>query len=451
MGGSMAGVCPRRQLSETTALGRSLGGADTASDAGACAEAGSACRKAEGCCGDDGAEGAEGADDSCVRDTSSDLEDNSGTSGKVSNRLADKNGWSSEKPERRLRARDAQGGCHRAQEWRGATGYFGEGSPIDVVRVAQRAWLEENPSQLLKWAFPTRQRDCLRISFRAASKTESLCTDEFRVAFGELVTGYPRTVVRTISYLYLNYLHPYHKRIQAQGRHLMMLKVYEGKNEAHCWHIPLKEVVELHKKSAGSTTAGVSLNDVQLVQTYVLESTFVLHIETFERDRNQHGNMYGRCTWVGGMALHLITEEQDGPRHERSQEFALMPDEHMAELTEKRGKLRERRARKKAELKSRKEEEAAAQAAKEQIDREREDAAAAARSKEGLVQPHESLTKLLKTGVADPDWEQEALGGDFSLTDEELAAFSMPRRKEGLIQPHASLSKLLADTARARS
>jgi len=181
-----------------------------------------------------------------------------------------------------------------------------------------------------------------------------LLSGEFRAAFGELVHSYPPTVVRIICHLYLNYWHPHHKRIQAQGRHLTMLKVYEGKNEAHCWHVPLKEVVELHRTSADSMSGGVSLNDVQLVQTYVVENTLALHVETFERDLVRRGNTYGTRTWVGGMAIHMITDETEGPAVERSQEFAMMPTEQRGDFTEKRGKIRERRERKKAEAKLKK-------------------------------------------------------------------------------------------------
>merc|ERR1712190_249942 len=110
--------------------------------------------------------------------------------------------------------------------------------------------------------------------------------------------------------------------------------------------------------------------------------------------------------WVGGMALHLITEEMDQPVRDKSQEFAMVPDEDLAELTEKRAKMREKRARKKASQKLKKEEEAEQKAAEDQLARDLEDAAAAVRRKENLVQPHESLSRLFKSGGAE---EQEAV------------------------------------------
>jgi len=344
-----------------------------------------------------------------------------------------------------IRAKDAQGKSHRGQEWTGSRCFVGEGSPICVVREGQKQWLANHSDQTLKWAYPTKQRECLRVAFRAAEKTESLLSTEFRMAFGELVHSYPPTVVRIICHLYLNYWHPHNKRIQAQGRHLIMLKVYEGKNEAHCWHMPLKEVVELHRTSADSMSGGVSLNDVQLVQTYVVENTLALHVETFESDPIRRGNSYGTRTWVGGMAIHMITEETEGPAVERSQEFAMMPTEQRGDFTEKRGKIRERRERKKANEQKKKEEESIAKEERTKQEREEQEAARALQRKDNLKKPHESLTRMLKSGnitLNDDDFNEEA-----PLTEEELALFAVPRHREGLLQPHPSLSKLLSDKA----
>merc|ERR1719198_2675510 len=120
------------------------------------------------------------------------------------------------------------------------------------------------------------------------------------------------------------------------------------------------------------TDCGVSLNDVQLVQTYVVENTLALHVETFESDPIRRGNAYGMRTWVGGMAIHMITEETEGPAVERSQEFAMMPTDQRGDFTEKRGKIREKRERKKAKEKQKQEEEAAAIAEKIKLEKEAE-------------------------------------------------------------------------------
>mmetsp|Transcript_54215 Transcript_54215/g.100188 ORF Transcript_54215/g.100188 Transcript_54215/m.100188 type:complete len:440 (-) Transcript_54215:171-1490(-) len=329
---------------------------------------------------------------------------------------------------KRVLAQDLQGQAHRAREWKGRTAcYFGGDGPIEVVRKEQRSWVENNPDQVLKWTFPTKRRDCLRISFRSIEKMESITSSEFRSAFVELIRGYPATVVRSISYLYLNYLQPHHKRIQAQGRHLLMLKVYESKNEVHFWHIPLKEVRELHVQSAEAMRGGVSLNDVQLVETYAVESTFALHAETFarnirsNRESGHHGNLYGECTWVGGMAIHLVTEDEDDPVLNKSRQFAAVPDEELAELTEKRAKIREKRARKKANQKAKKADAAAAQAAEEQLAREQLQAAAASERKVGLLQPHESLSRLLKSRMPlDPLDMADGDGKDSSSSEESI-------------------------------
>merc|ERR1740138_469021 len=110
--------------------------------------------------------------------------------------------------------------------------------------------------------------------------------------------------------------------------------------------MPLKDVLERHKASTETKDAGPSLNDVQLVQTYVVESTVVLHIETFESIPGQHrDNSYGSRTWVGGMALHLILDKE-APGWDKSQKFAVVPEGEMAELADKRSKMRDKRARK---------------------------------------------------------------------------------------------------------
>mmetsp|Transcript_89245 Transcript_89245/g.288459 ORF Transcript_89245/g.288459 Transcript_89245/m.288459 type:complete len:451 (-) Transcript_89245:79-1431(-) len=325
--------------------------------------------------------------------------------------------------EKRVQATDVQGGQgHRAREWRGAVAYDGDRGPIEVVRQMQKRWAQEHPEQLLKWAFPTKRRDCLRISLRSIEKMEGLTTNSFRAAFGELAHGCPPSVLRTMVYLYLNYLQPHHRRIQAQGRHLLMIKVYESKSEASCWHIPLREVRDLHRQAAEAMIGGVSLNDVQLVETYAVENSFALHTETFAcPSGGDRGNMYGKCTWVGGMALHLITEDDHSPLPDKSQEFAMVPDEDLAELAERQAKLRDKRARKKASQKQKKAEVQASQAAEAQLVKEQEQTEAAAKRREGLLQPHASLSRFFEDAA--------------------------PRKREGLIQPHESLSRMFKSGA----
>jgi len=223
--------------------------------------------------------------------------------------------------------------------------------------------------------------------------------------------------------MYLNYLQPHHKRIQTQGRHLLMLKVYEAKSEIHFWHIPLKEARELHVQSAEAMRGGVSLNDVQLLETYAVDSTFVLHAETFARlssnakESSHHGSQYGECTWVGGMAIHLVKEDKDDPVLNRSREFAMVPEEELADLMDKQVKLREKRSRKKANQKAKKDLISSEQAEEDRVVREMQAVAAAGQRKKGLIQPHEGFSKMLQ---------------------EE----SVAQRKDGLIRPHESLSRL---------
>lgn len=294
----------------------------------------------------------------------------------------------------RLRACDLQGHNHRAHEWRrSCENPAATQGPIEVVRRVQRTWAQDHPEQLLKWSFPTKRRDCFHISFRAIERMETCAPAEFKLAFTELVGRCPPIIQRTLSYLYLNYLHPHHNSIPAQGRHLLMLKVYESKSEAHIWFVPVQEVHLLHKQAAEVMRNGVSLNDVQLVETYVVESTLAVHCETFTRG-GQRGNDYGECTWIGGVTLHIILEEED-ERLEKSLEFSGVPETKFAEMTEKGAKMREKRARKKANQRARRAEVAANEAAEERQRKEQTEAAENLQRKEGLVKPHESLRGFL--------------------------------------------------------
>merc|ERR1712151_909937 len=100
--------------------------------------------------------------------------------------------------------------------------------------------------------------------------------------------------------------------------------------------------------------------------------------------------------WAGGMALHLIT---DGREHakDKGDEFLMLPDQSLAEVAEKQAKLREKRSRKRANQKLKKAEEAAAKTAEDQLVRQQEDAAKAALRKGALIQPHASLSTMLKS------------------------------------------------------
>jgi len=306
--------------------------------------------------------------------------------------------------DQRLRAHDLSGNGHRAREWTGTTALYvrGEG-PVEAIRRVQKTWCDEHPEQLLKWSFPTKRRDCIRVSFRAIEKMEACASTEFRAAFVELVGRCPLIVTRSLGYLYLNYLQPHHKQLVAKGRHLLMLKVYEGKAETNVWFIPVHEVRTLHLQQAEVMKGGVSLNDVQLVETYAIESTLAVHCETFARDSDgkgglQRGNQYGECTWIGGMAIHMIFEKTNERIMEKSFEFSAVPDAELARLCEKGAKVREKRARKKQSQKAKKAESAAVQAEEEKIVRDQIESAASLQRKAGLLKPHASLNALFQSG-----------------------------------------------------
>merc|ERR1712060_680927 len=130
-----------------------------------------------------------------------------------------------------------------------------------------------------------------------------------------------------------------------------------------------------------------------------VEHTFAIHAETFSQGGGTgRGSQYGQWKWAGGMALHLIT---DGREHakDKGQEFLMLPGESLAEVAEKQAKLREKRSRKRANQKLKKAEEAAAQTAEDQLVRQQEDAAKAALRKGALIQPHASLSTMLKSAT----------------------------------------------------
>jgi len=208
--------------------------------------------------------------------------------------------------------------------------------------------------------------------------------------------------------------------------------------------MPLKDVVELHRTSAENMSGGVSLNDVQLVQTYVVENTLAVHVETFARDPTRRGSSYGMRTWVGGMAIHMITDETEGPAVERSQQFVRMPTEKIGDLTEGKGKLREKKERKKANLEKKKQEEAAALEEKKKEEEAERRKEKDAKRKAAMIQPHQSLLKMM---TGDDDVDDGMFIEEAPLTEEELALFSVPKHREGLLQPHPSLTKLLSDKA----
>merc|ERR1712232_1044168 len=125
----------------------------------------------------------------------------------------------------------------------------------------------------------------------------------------------------------------------------------------------------------------------------------------------------------------------DSPVKDKSQEFAMVPDEHLAELAEKQAKLREKRLRKKANRKLKKAEVVAAQSVEDQLARQQEEAAAAALRKQALVQPHASLSRMFKIGAslddASDDALDEASSGEKATDEDALDTAPVPARNVG--------------------
>ena len=294
---------------------------------------------------------------------------------------------------------------HRACSWKDSPlEYNGDsvGDPsVATLRATQALWSSTHPEMVLPYKFPTSRRDCVKITYRALKRMEALAPTEYNAAMNEVLHGFPQSVVRVVSALGLNYLHPHHKAIAAQGRHLLMVKVYETRAEAHCWFIPLKEVLVAHAQTSEVLKSGISLNDVQLVETYDVGTVLALHAETFvcKQQAGGRGNTYGECTWIGGMAFHAAAHSDEA--FEKSQEFAMVPDEDMEGLAAKHAANREKRARKKASQKQRKQEEkAAAEAVAAEAAAAEEEAAAAeaAARRASKLQVHGSLAEALAKG-----------------------------------------------------
>lgn len=271
---------------------------------------------------------------------------------------------------------------------------------MDSLKRAQELWSTNPPDKKLqlKREFPTTRRDALKIPWAAMARCESHASPEYAAAIGRVLGPFPDPIRRTLSYIFLNYLAPHQQFVQAQGRHLFMLKSYRGKQESICWFIPLAQVQTMHAAASESLRQGISYNDLALTQTYAVESVLAVHAETWEprNDRVQPGsensrNAYGECTWIGGMAFHYALGEQ---AQAASHRFAELPPDEMAEVAAQKAKAKEKKARQKANRKAR---------AKEEEERLREEARAAEQEEQssrraGLVKVHESLAEALAKG-----------------------------------------------------
>ena len=247
------------------------------------------------------------------------------------------------------------------------------------------------PNLLLKKVFPTTRREALRVAFSAMSRCEKVTSPEYRAAIERVLGRFPEAVRRTISHLFLNYLSPYQKMIQQQGRNLFMIKAYLGRAESHCWFIPLDDVAALHSASSEMLRQGISYNDLALVQTYSVVSVLAVHAETWDSRPGQGVQSYGECTWIGGMAFHYAMGDEV---RQASLDFAMVPTEKMPEIAAKNAKAREKRARQKANKAAKRVEAETLKRAEEESAREAEDKSRRA----GLIKVHESLAEALARG-----------------------------------------------------
>jgi len=280
---------------------------------------------------------------------------------------------------------------HRQHTWNGRSD--DDHDQMHILRKTQELWMECHPAPnlLLKKAFPTTRREALRVPYSAMSRCEKVTSPEYRAAIERVLGRFPEAVRRTISHLFLNYLTPYQKMIQQQGRNLFVIKAYHGRQESHCWFIPLDEVAALHSASSEMLRQGISYNDLALVQTYSVLSVLAVHAETWDARPGQGAQSYGECTWIGGMAFHYAMGEDV---RQASLDFAMVPTERMPEIAAKNAKARETRAKQKAKKAEQKLEEQTLKKAEEVSAREAEDKTRRA----GLIKVHESLAEALARG-----------------------------------------------------
>ena len=280
----------------------------------------------------------------------------------------------------------------RQHEWNSRTPEDAE--LMHVLRATQEEWINDHPDPklLLPKHFPTTRREALKIPFRMMSRAEKLHSSAYSNAIDAVLTRFPESIKRTVSYVFLNYLSPYQAMIQQQGRHLFMIKAIEGRSESHCWFIPLSELQSLHSASSENLRQGISYNDLALVQTYSVLSVLAVHGERWESRTGQGAQAYGECTWIGGMAFHYA--RGDAVR-EASMQFAMVPTDQMPELAAKTAKAREKRQRQKANRASKRAEEDDRRKEEERQRAEQEDATRRA----GLIKVHESLAEALAKGT----------------------------------------------------
>lgn len=280
---------------------------------------------------------------------------------------------------------------HRLHNWADRTSQ--DYCNTDVLQVAQDLWstAPPDPKLRLERKFPTSRRDALKISFRAMAKCEALVGSDYAAGIERVLGSFPDLVRRTLSYVFLNYLSPYMQFVQAQGRHLFVLKVYSGREEAVGWFIPLAQVQQMHAAASESLRQGLSYNDLALTQTYAVNAVLAVHAETWETRGGGGLNGYGECNWIGGMAFHYVLGEQ---AREESRMFADVAAEDMPAMAAKIAKAREKKARQKANRKAKLKEEEERLRDEEKQAEVAEDASRRA----GLVKVHESLAEALAKG-----------------------------------------------------
>ena len=285
---------------------------------------------------------------------------------------------------------------HRLHNWNSRTpesADYCDDKTMTALRATQVLWANDHPDTklLLERKFPTSRRDALKIKWSQFTKSERLMTPEYTAAINKVLQGFPEPTKRTLNYLYLNYLSPYQQLIQAQGRHLFVMKCYHGRDESHCWFIPAAEVVAMHAATSEHLKQGISYNDINMVQTYSVLSVLAVHAEVWVQRPGQSAQSFGDCDWIGGMAFHYAMGDEVS---KASQEFAELPTDAREGRAAKIAKKKDKKERQKANKKARAAEEAEKKKEEEEEER-RKEAEELAKVKAARIKP---------TGLAGADF-----------------------------------------------
>ena len=135
-----------------------------------------------------------------------------------------------------------------------------------------------------KFVFPTSRKTALKVPWAAA---EGGCSGEFIRSLGSAAArSCPLELLGVTEFIKEKYCMPHQQSIAAQGRHLLVIKVYGAKYQCIFWWMPRDEVVKQYGSVAECREKQVE-GYPHLVDSYPISSAFAVHLEMFAR----HGGL----------------------------------------------------------------------------------------------------------------------------------------------------------------